>query len=173
MNRKLIRPNFTEIKDKIKASEAIKQQQQQQQQQKGHKPITVSLSFSSHYVWPVLARKTMITEINYYDVPTTRKTPFDVGKISSDAEFLNTEFNEEEAKSKVRAEVEARERLLASGRVDTLQSCITNVNVGEGELVHAPIWFVHYTLKGENYVILVDGSEGKVLGGGRPLFKFS
>ena len=145
----------------------------QQQQQKDHKPTTVSLSFSSHYVWPILARKTMITEINYYDVPAARKMPFDVGKISSDAEFLNTEFNEEEAKPKVKAEVEARERLLASGRVDTLQSCSTTVNVGDGELVHAPIWFVHYTLKGENYVILVDGSEGKVLGGGRPLFKFS
>ncbi len=145
----------------------------QQQQQKDHKPTTVSLSFSSHYVWPILARKTMITEINYYDVPAARKMPFDVGKISSDAEFLNTEFNEEEAKPKVKAEVEARERLLASGRVDTLQSCSTNVNVGDGELVHAPIWFIHYTLKGENYVILVDGSEGKVLGGGRPLFKFS
>lgn len=142
-------------------------------QQKDHKPTTVSLSFSSHYVWPILARKTMISEINYYDVPAARKTPFDVGKISSDSEFLNTEFNEEEAKSKVRAEVEARERLLASGRVDTLQSCSTNVNVGDGELVHAPIWFVHYTLKGENYAFLVDGSEGKVLGGGRPLFKFS
>jgi hypothetical protein len=37
--------------------------------------------------------------------------------------------------------------------------------------VHAPVWFVHYTLKGENYVIAVDGCEGKVLGGGRPLFK--
>ena len=144
----------------------------QQQQQKDHKPTTVSLSFSSHYAWPILARKTMITEINYYDVPAARKIPFDVGKISSDAEFLNTEFNEEEAKPKVRAEVEARERLLASGRVDTLQSCSTNVNVGDGELVHAPIWFVHYTLKGENYIILVDGSEGKVLGGGRPLLKF-
>jgi len=144
----------------------------QQQQQKDHKPTTVSLSFSSHYVWPILARKTMITEINYYDVPAAKKIPFDVGKISSDAEFLNTEFNEEEAKPKVRAEVEARERLLASGRVDTLQSCSTNVTVGDGELVHAPIWFVHYSLKGENYVILVDGSEGKVLGGGRPLFRF-
>jgi len=144
----------------------------QQQQQKDHKPTTVSLSFSSHYAWPILARKTMITEINYYDVPAARKIPFDVGKISSDAEFLNTEFNEEEAKPKVKAEVEARERLLASGRVDTLQSCGTNVNVGDGELVHAPIWFVHYTLKGENYIILVDGSEGKVLGGGRPLLKF-
>lgn len=142
-------------------------------QQKDNKPKTISLSFSSHYVWPILARNTMITEINYYDVPAARKIPFDVGKIPSDAEFLNTEFNEEEAKLKIRAEVEVRERLLASGRVDTLQSCSTNITVGGGELVHAPIWFVHYTLKGENYVILVDGSEGKVLGGGRPMFKFS
>lgn len=141
--------------------------------QKDRKPTTVSLSFSSYYVWPILARKTMISEIGYYDVPAAKKIPFDVGKIPSDAEFLNTEFNEEEAKPKVRAEVEARERLLASGRVDTLQSCSTNVTVGDGELVHAPIWFVQYSLKGENYVILVDGSEGKVLGGGRPLFKFS
>ncbi len=142
-------------------------------QHKDRKPRNVSLSFSSHYVWPILARRTMISEINYYDVPAARKIPFDTGKISSDAEFLNTEFNEEGAKAKVKVEVETKERLIASGRVDTLQSCSTNVTVGDGELVHAPIWFVHYSLKGDNYVILVDGSEGKVLGGGRPMFKLS
>jgi len=142
-------------------------------QQKDRRPTTVSQAFSSYYVWPVLARKTMISEINYYDVPAARKIPFDVGKIASDAEFLNTEFNEDEAKVKVQSEVEARERLIASGKVDTLQTCSTNVTVGEGELVHTPIWFVHYMLKGDNYVIAVDGCEGKVLGGGRPLFKFS
>jgi len=142
-------------------------------QQKDRKPRNVSLSFSSNYVWPILARRTMISEINYYDVPAARKIPFDTGKISSDAEFLNTEFNEDEAKAKVRVEVENKERLIASGRVDTLQSCSTNVTVSDGELVHAPIWFVHYSLKGDNYVILVDGSEGKVLGGGRPMFKIS
>jgi len=38
MNRKLIRPNFTEIKDKMKASEAAKQLQQQQQQQPPQPP---------------------------------------------------------------------------------------------------------------------------------------
>jgi hypothetical protein len=141
-------------------------------QQKDRKPTTVSLSFTSYYVWPILARKTMISEINYYDVPAAKKIPFNVGKIPSDAEFLNTEYREEEAKPQVKAEVEARERLLASGKVDSLQSCNTNVAIGLGELVHAPIWFVQYSLKGDNYVILVDGSEGKVLGGGRPLFKF-
>jgi len=142
-------------------------------QQKEQRPTTVSSSFSSFYVWPTLARKTMIGEISYYDVPAAKKIPFDVGKIPSDAEFLNTEFNEEEARAKIRAEVDTKEKLIASGKVDTLQTCSTNVVPGEGELVHAPIWFVHYMLKGENYVIVVDGCEGKLLGGGRPLFKFS
>lgn len=140
-------------------------------QQKDRKPQTVSYSFSNNYVWPTLGRQTMISEINYYDVPAARKIPFDVGKIPPDAEFLNIELNEEEAKAKVRTEVEAKERLIASGKVDTLETCNTNVVLGEAELVHAPVWFVHYALKGENYVIAVDGCEGKVLGGGRPLFK--
>ena len=140
-------------------------------QQKDRKPQTVSYSFSNNYIWPTLGRQTMISEINYYDVPAARKIPFDVGKIPPDAEFLNIELNEEEAKLKVRSEVEAKERLIASGKVDTLETCNVNVVLGEAELVHAPVWFVHYTLKGENYVIAVDGCEGKVLGGGRPLFK--
>jgi DNA-directed RNA polymerase subunit RPC12/RpoP len=140
-------------------------------QQKDRRPQNVSYSFSNNYIWPALARQTMISEINYYDVPAARKIPFDVGKIPPDAEFLNTELNEEEAKMKVKSEVEAKERLIASGKVDTLEACNTNVVLGEAELVHAPVWFVHYTLKGENYVIAVDGCEGKVLGGGRPLFK--
>jgi DNA-directed RNA polymerase subunit RPC12/RpoP len=140
-------------------------------QQKDRRPQTVSYSFSNNYVWPTLARQTMISEINYYDVPAARKIPFDVGKIPSDAEFLNIELNEEEAKTKVKSEVEAKERLIARGKVDTLETCNTNVVLGDAELVHAPVWFVHYTLKGENYVIAVDGCEGKVLGGGRPLFK--
>ncbi|MEM3627903.1 MAG: hypothetical protein QXJ11_06430 [Candidatus Bathyarchaeia archaeon] len=140
-------------------------------QQKDRRPQTVAYSFSNTYIWPTLARRTMISEINYYDVPAARKIPFDVGKIPSDVEFLNIELNEEEAKMKIKAEVEARERLIASGKVDTLETCSTSIVMGEMELVHAPVWFVHYTLGGENYVVAVDGCEGKVLGGGRPLFK--
>lgn len=139
-------------------------------QQRNQGPRTVSLSFSSSYIWPILARRSSIAEINYYDVPAAKKIPFDPGRIGSDAEFLNTEFKQEEAKFRVKAEVEDRERRVACGKVDTLQSCNVNATIGDGELVHAPIWFVHYCLKGDNYMILVDGSEGKILGGGKPLF---
>jgi len=139
-------------------------------QQKNQGPRTVSLSFSSHYIWPILARRSAISEVNYYEVPAARKIPFDVGRIASDAEFLNTEYEQEEAKMKVKAEVEERERNVACGKVDTLQSCNVNATVADGELVHAPVWFVYYCLNGENFTILVDGSEGKILGGGKPLF---
>jgi DNA-directed RNA polymerase subunit RPC12/RpoP len=140
-------------------------------QQKDRRPYSVAYSFSNNYVWPAMARRTMISEINFYDVPAARKIPFDSGKIPAEAEFLNTELNEEEAKMKVKAEVEAKEKLIASGKVDSLEMCNTSVAFGDAELVHAPVWFVHYSLKGDNYVIAVDGCEGKVLGGGRPLFK--
>jgi len=139
-------------------------------QQKNRAPRTVALSFSSHYIWTILARKSAIAEINYYDVPTAKKIPFDVGRIPPDAEFLKTELKQEEAKLKVNAEVENRERSIACGKVDTLHSCTVNVTTGNGELVHTPVWFVHYSLNGENYLILVEGSEGKILGGGKPLF---
>jgi hypothetical protein len=139
-------------------------------QQRNRAPSTVSLSFSSHYIWTILARRSAIAEINYYDVPTAKKIPFDVGRVPSDAEFLKTELRQEEAKLKVKAEVENKERSIACGKVDALHSCIVDVTIGDGELIHAPIWFVHYSLSGENYMILVDGSEGKILGGGKPLF---
>lgn len=142
-------------------------------QQKDKTPRHVSYSFSNNYIWPTLARRTMISEINYYDVPASTKMPFDVGKVPRDAEFLNIELDEEEARAKLKTEVESKERLIASGKVDTLETCNTAVTLGEAELVHAPVWFVHYMLGGENYVIAVDGCEGKVLGGGRPLFKIS
>jgi len=134
---------------------------------------TVRDQFSSHYNWTTLARMAMISNINYYEVSAQRKIPFNSGKIPKEAEFLNTELKEEEIKGKVRAEVEIKQRELVSERVDTLDFCYTSVIIGEGELIHAPIWFIHYQLDGENYAIAIDGCTGKVLGGGRPLFKIT
>lgn len=98
------------------------------------------------------------------------KFPFDLGRIPSDAEFFNTELNEE-AKDKVKAEVEIKQRDLVSEEVDTIETCHTRVRVGEGELLHAPVRFVHYKLGERDHAVAVDGSTGKFLGGGRPLIK--
>ncbi len=134
-------------------------------------PRTVAQTFSNHYVWPMMARESMIKEIKSFDVPVDQKVPFDQGKIPQEAEYLSSEYVEGDAKSRVRSEVEAKERQMAASRVQVLETVTSNMTVGDGELIHAPVWFVYYTLKGEGYVIAVDGSVGKILGGGRPLIK--
>jgi len=134
-------------------------------------PRTVAQTFSNHYVWPMMARESMIKEIKSFDVPVDQKVPFDQGKIPQEAEYLGSEYQEEDAKSRVRAEVDAKQRQVAASRVQVLETVTSNITVGDGELIHAPVWFVYYTLKGEGYVIAVDGSVGKILGGGRPLIK--
>jgi len=136
-------------------------------------PRPVAQTFSNQYAWPVLARASIITEVNFYGIPTEKKIPFDQGKIPNDAEFLKSEMNEEEAKGKAKVEIEAKERQIATGKVTTLETISTNIYLGEGELIHAPVWFVYYTLKGENYIIAVDACDGKVLGGGRPAFRLN
>jgi DNA-directed RNA polymerase subunit RPC12/RpoP len=136
-------------------------------------PRPVAQTISNQYVWPVLARAAMISEVNFFGIPTEKKIPFDPGKIPADAEFLKSEMNEEEAKVQAKADIEAKERQIASGKVTVLETITTNLYLGEGELIHAPVWFVYYTLKGENYVIAIDGCDGKPLGGGRPLFKIN
>lgn len=134
-------------------------------------PRIVAQTFFNHYIWPILARGAMISEVKFYDVPVDQKIPFDLGKVPSEADFLNSEYSEDDAKSRVRAEVEAKERQIAASRVQVLETVTSNITIGEGELIHAPVWFLYYMLKGESYVIAVDGSMGKVLGGGRPLIK--
>jgi DNA-directed RNA polymerase subunit RPC12/RpoP len=134
---------------------------------------TISNSFSRHYSWTTLARRTMLSDVRYYEVPLERKIPFDAGRIPSDAEFFNTELKMEEARSRVRAEVETKQRELAGEEVDTVDQCNSTMTFAEGELIHAPVWFVHYELDERDYAIAVDGSTGKILGGGRPLFKIT
>ncbi len=71
MNRKLIRPNFTEIKDKMKANEAVKQQQQQQQQapqqppsqKKAHPPTDTFAE--SYYYLKQMSKKTPMALVFY------------------------------------------------------------------------------------------------------------
>jgi hypothetical protein len=112
----------------------------------------------------------MLSNINYYDIPLKLKIPFDPERISQDAEFFNTELNEDEAKNRARAEVEMKQRQLAAEDVDSIDECTTTIRVGDGELLHVPVWFIYYKLEEEEYAVAVDGSTGKVLGGGRPIF---
>lgn len=58
----------------------------------------------------------------------------------------------------------------ARKRVDNLESIQVYPTTYDGELLHAPVWFMEYAHKGKAMFILIDGHSGTVMDGERPSF---
>jgi hypothetical protein len=76
------------------------------------------------------------------------------GEAKTQAQALAHKFAEREAKK----------------RVDTLESIQVYPTTYDGELLHAPVWFMEYQHKGKPFFILIDGHTGTVMDGERPTF---
>ena len=77
---------------------------------------------------------------------------------------------EPEAKAQAQALAHKFAEKEAKKRVDTLQSIQVYPTTYDGELLHAPIWFMEYSHKGKAMYIAIDGHSGIVMEGERPAF---
>jgi len=113
---------------------------------------------------PVIARKSAMfqLEAGKWRVPVEKKEPY---SKAVQGEVLGAELTEKEARQKAVSEalatVKSRYTVLLRFDVDAQV-------LGEGELVHAPFWFIKYTMKGREYAVVVDGCSGQVISGKRP-----
>ncbi len=80
------------------------------------------------------------------------------------------DVTEAEAKSQAAALAHKFAEKQAKTRVDNLESIQVYPTTYDGELLHAPVWFMEYAHKGKQMFILVDGSSGGVMDGERPGF---
>ncbi|MEW6069679.1 MAG: hypothetical protein AB1485_03600 [Candidatus Thermoplasmatota archaeon] len=123
---------------------------------------------SKQYYELMLARRASDIDLNQYQIPLQEKEIFAIGKIPTDAEILNGDMLEEEAKAKADALAREQVRKELSHQYDTIHALNINTAVGEGELIHIPVWFVNYEHRGINRMAGVDGITGKVVNGTRP-----
>ncbi len=77
---------------------------------------------------------------------------------------------EPEAKAQAAALAHKLAEKQAKTRVDTLESIQVYPTTYDGELLHAPIWFMEYAHKGKAMYIAIDGHSGAVMEGERPAF---
>lgn len=97
------------------------------------------------------------------------KIPFDK-RQSGGVEVMSGDVTEAEAKQQAGALSHKFAEKEAKKRVDTLESIQAYPTMGDGELLHAAVWFAEYTFKGKNMYILIDGHSGQVMDGERPTF---
>src|SRR6266513_696026 len=113
--------------------------------------------------WLVQGRKAAEFPTRGYKVPAEGKIPFDFTKIESQAKFLNSEIDSEEAVIRAKDEVEENQRFLLKQEVDQVTQLDTSFNVDKLTYLHATLWFVQYEYKGKIYNAIIDGSSGGMI----------
>ncbi len=134
--------------------------------------ITKEGQIKKEYNWLVLARQASDFPTRAYDVPLAGKVPYDFRKIEGFAKLLNSEMERDQALELARQQIEEHHRFLLQQDIDRIIEETTTVDLKQMVYLHAPVWFIKYEYKGNNYQMLVDGSAGMVLRGDIPNSKF-
>ena len=131
-------------------------------------PIVKEGKIEQEYNWLVLAREAAEFPTREYDVPLEGKIPYDFRKIEGFAKVLNSEIDRDEAMELAKQQIEVHHRYLLRQDVDKIVEMNTEINVKQMVYLHAPIWFIKYDYRGENYQLLIDGATGTVIRGDIP-----
>ena len=135
-------------------------------------PIVKEGQIQKEYNWLVLAREAAGFPTHEFNVPLAGKIPYDFRKIEGFAKLLNSEMTKDEALELAKQEIEVHHRFLLQQDIDKIMEASTTINLKQMVYLHAPIWFIKYEYKGNNYQLIIDGSTGNVLKGDIPSTKF-
>jgi zinc-ribbon domain len=117
----------------------------------------------NNYNFPIIALKAL-TEYQPKDYQFTLddRVIFDVTKVKG-IKVLNGDIGEDVATSEAKTMVDQLQSEKAHAAHHMVQQLTTQSDVGEAELLHAPVWFARYEHKGRKIVLVIDGNSGGVI----------
>jgi hypothetical protein len=123
-----------------------------------------SETISGQYEFPVVAVKSMSGyQPKDYQFALTDRGLFDKKTIPANSPVLNGDMSEEQARSAAEAFVKQLQSETAHKKHHVVSALQTQVQVSDGELLHAPVWYFRFDHKGENVTVLIDGHSGRVI----------
>jgi len=118
----------------------------------------------ANYNFPVIALKGLMDyQPRDYQFDLDGRALFDISKIPKGVMVLNGDINEDVAKSQAKTLVDQLQSQKAHAKYHMIQSINTESDVGDVELLHAPIWFAKYDHKGKKIVLAIDANSGRVI----------
>jgi hypothetical protein len=121
-------------------------------------------TISGVYEFPVVAVKAMAEyQPKNYEFALQERTFFDRTQIPEGTPVLNGDLGEDAAEHAARAYVMQLQAEQAHHRHRMVSRLNTQVEVGEGELVHVPIWYLLLDRKGQKSMLLIDAHAGRMI----------
>jgi ribosomal protein L40E/DNA-directed RNA polymerase subunit RPC12/RpoP len=118
----------------------------------------------ANYYFPVIALKALTDyQPRDYQFNLDGRALFDISKLPKGVKILNGDISEEVAKSQAKTLVDQLQSQKAHAKYHMIQSINTISDVGDVELLHAPVWFAKYDHKGNKIVLVIDANSGNVI----------
>lgn len=119
---------------------------------------------SGNYQFPVVAVKGYTEyQPKSYQFNLQARQPYKKENIPGGATVLNGDVGEAEAQAAARAYVAQMQADAVRKKHFNVSSLQSQVEVGEPELLHAPVWYFNLDHKGKPAVLLVDGNASRVM----------
>lgn len=121
-------------------------------------------TISGQYEFPVVAVKSLTAfQPKDYQFQLTERTIFDRKAIPGGAPVLNGDLAEEAARSSAKALVEQLQSEIVHKKHSVVSNINSRVDISEGELLHAPVWYFSLEHKGTRSTVLIDANAGRVI----------
>lgn len=118
----------------------------------------------ANYNFPVVALKALTAyQPRDYQFDLADRTLFDITKLQKGVPVLNGDISEDDAKGQAKTLVDQLQNEKAHAKYHMIQQIMTQSDVGDVELLHAPIWFARYDHKGNKIILVVDASSGRLI----------
>ena len=115
------------------------------------------------YNFPIVALKALTEyQPKDYQFKLDGRVLFDETKVKG-MKVLNGDVGEDVAKSQAKTLVDQLQSDKAHQAHHMVQQISTESDVGEAELLHAPVWFARYDHKNGKIVLVIDGNSGGVI----------
>jgi ribosomal protein S27E len=118
----------------------------------------------ANYNFPVVALKALTEyQPSDYQFDLDGRSIFDITKLPKNIKVLNGDISEDVAKSQAKTLVDQLQSQKAHAKYHMIQQITTQSDVGDVELLHAPIWFAKFDHKGKKIVLVIDANSGRVI----------
>ena len=117
-----------------------------------------------NYNFPVIALKALTDyQPHDYQFNLEGREIFDIAKLPKDVKILNGDISEDGAKTQAKTLVDQLQSQKAHAKYQAIQSLHTDLDVGDVELLHVPVWFARFNNKNKKIVLVIDANSGKVI----------
>jgi Double zinc ribbon len=123
-----------------------------------------AFQFNNIYQFPVVATKALAEyQPREYTFDVDDRTTFDSKGLPRGVKIMNGDVGEEDARYQAKALVDQLQSDKAHRQYHMIQQMKTEMDMGEAELLHVPIWFAQYDHRGKKIVLIVDGHNGELI----------